>query len=251
MTFDRVIAVRNTKTVYRNGEICIKVFNEGVKKSEILSEAQNLAMMEETGMSVPELIDVKKIEDKWAITTRYVKGKTLAMKMKESPEEIDDYIDRFTDIHMDIITRKCKYLDRLTDKLNTKICDSRLAATERYDLHARLYDMTQRDNICHGDFNPTNVIVSEDGTVYIVDWSRVCRGNMLADIANTYVEFMVDMDEETAEKYVAAMCDKLNIKREKIDKWIPIIAVSNSVGANRERRTKLMKIYKQSSKNVE
>ena len=39
MTFDRVIAVRNTKTVYRNGEICIKVFNEGFKKSEILSEA--------------------------------------------------------------------------------------------------------------------------------------------------------------------------------------------------------------------
>ena len=74
---------------------------------------------------------------------------------------------------------------------------------------------------------------------------------MLADIANTYVEFMVDMDEETAEKYVAAMCDKLNIKREKIDKWIPIIAVSNSVGANRERRTKLMNIYKQSSQNVE
>ncbi len=247
MTFDRVIAVRNTKTVYRNGEVCIKVFNEGFKKSEILSEAQNLAMMEESGMVVPELMEVKKIDGKWAITTEYVKGKTLAMKMKESPEKLDDYMDRFTDIHMDIITRKCKYLDRLTDRLNTKISDSKLAATLRYDLHARLYDLPQRDNICHGDFNPTNIIVSEDDTAYIIDWSRVSRGNMLADIANTYLEFIVDMDEEIAEKYLDSMCNKMNINREKINKWIPIIAVSNTVGANRERRTKLMEIYKKSS----
>ena len=64
MTFDRVIAVRNTKTVYRNGEVCIKVFNEGFKKSEILSEAESLARMEETGMAVPELLEVKMIEGK-------------------------------------------------------------------------------------------------------------------------------------------------------------------------------------------
>ena len=185
MTFDRVIAVRNTKTVYRNGEICIKVFNEGFKKSEILSEAESLARMEETGMAVPELLEVKMIEGKWAIVTRYVKGKTLALMIAENPDGIDDYIDRFADIHMDIITRKCRYLDRLTDKLNTKICDSKLAATLRYDLHARLYDMPQRDNICHGDFNPTNVIVSDDNEAYIVDWSCVSRGNMLADIAKT------------------------------------------------------------------
>lgn len=244
MTFDRVIAVRNTKTVYRNGEICIKVFNEGFKKSEILSEAESLARMEETGMAVPELLEVKMIEGKWAIVTRYVKGKTLALMIAENPDGIDDYIDRFADIHRDIITRKCRYLDRLTDKLNTKICDSKLAATLRYDLHARLYDMPQRDNICHGDFNPTNVIVSDDNEAYIVDWSCVSRGNMLADIAKTYLEFLVDMNDDVAEKYIDAMCRKLNIGRERIENWIPIIAVSSSVSENRERRTKLMNIYK-------
>ena len=244
MTFDRVIAVRNTKTVYRDGEICIKVFNEGFKKSEILSEAECLARMEETGMAVPELLEVKMIEGKWAIVTRYVKGKTLALMMAENPDRVDDYIDRFADIHIDIITRKCRYLDRLTDKLNSKICDSKLAATLRYDLHARLYDMPQRDNICHGDFNPTNVIVADDDTSYIVDWSSVSRGNMIADIAKTYLEFIVDMNKEIVEKYITAMCDKMNIARERIENWIPIIAVSSSVSVNRERRTKLMNIYK-------
>lgn len=247
MTFDRVIAVRNTKTVYRDGEICIKVFNEGYKKPEILSEAQSLALMEETGMAVPELLEVKMIEGKWAIVTRYVKGKTLALLMEENPDKVDEYMDRFAGIHMDIITRKCRYLDRLTDKLNTKICDSKLAATLRYDLHARLYDMPQRDNICHGDFNPTNVIISEDDKAYIVDWSCVSRGNMSADIAKTYLEFMVDMNEETAEKYISSMIGKLNVSRERIENWIPIIAVSGSVSANRERRTKLMNIYKRYS----
>ena len=47
MTFDRVIAVRNAKTVYRNGEICIKVFNEGYKKSDVVNEALNHVRIEE------------------------------------------------------------------------------------------------------------------------------------------------------------------------------------------------------------
>lgn len=243
MTFDRVIAVRNTKTVYRNGEICIKVFNEGYDKSEILSEAMNHVRMEDTGMLVPELLEVREIEGKWSIVTRYIKGKTLAALLKENPEKIDEYIDRFVEIHMDIMGRKCKHLNRLTDKLNSKISDSSLAATLRYDLHARLSDMPKRENICHGDLNPTNIIVTDDNKAYIVDWSYVCKGNMLADIANTYITFVIDDNIDVAEKYLVAICNKMEINREKIEQWIPIVAVAKTVDANREKRTKLLKIF--------
>ena len=33
MTLDKVIAVRTAKTVYRDGDLCIKVFNEEFSKA--------------------------------------------------------------------------------------------------------------------------------------------------------------------------------------------------------------------------
>lgn len=49
MNLDRIIAVRNNKTVYRDGDLCLKVFNEGFSKADILNEALNQARVEETG----------------------------------------------------------------------------------------------------------------------------------------------------------------------------------------------------------
>ena len=37
MNLDRVIAVRNAKTIYRDGKQCVKVFNENYSKADILN----------------------------------------------------------------------------------------------------------------------------------------------------------------------------------------------------------------------
>ena len=46
MDLDRVIAVRNSKTVYRDGENCIKVFDSDYSKADVLNEALNQARVE-------------------------------------------------------------------------------------------------------------------------------------------------------------------------------------------------------------
>ena len=40
MNLDRVIAVRNAKTIYRDGDQCVKVFNENYSKADILNEVK-------------------------------------------------------------------------------------------------------------------------------------------------------------------------------------------------------------------
>ena len=49
MKLDRIIAVRNNKTVYRDGNLCMKVFDASYSKADILNEALNQARVEETG----------------------------------------------------------------------------------------------------------------------------------------------------------------------------------------------------------
>ena len=72
MEFEKVLAVRNTKTIYRDGGTTVKVFNEEFKKYDILNEALNTARIEETGLKIPKVLEVKKIEGKWAIVLEYI-----------------------------------------------------------------------------------------------------------------------------------------------------------------------------------
>ena len=53
MKLDRVIAVRTKKTIYRDGDRCIKVFNVPYSKAAIFNEASNHVRLEETGLSIP------------------------------------------------------------------------------------------------------------------------------------------------------------------------------------------------------
>ena len=47
MNLDRVIAVRNNKTIYRDGDRCVKVFQKEYSKADVLNEALNQARIEE------------------------------------------------------------------------------------------------------------------------------------------------------------------------------------------------------------
>ena len=86
MNLDRIIAVRTDKTVYRDGDRCLKVFNEDFSKADVLNEALNQARVEETGLNIPKILEVTVIDGKWTIVSEFIKGKTLARLMEENPE---------------------------------------------------------------------------------------------------------------------------------------------------------------------
>lgn len=49
-----------------------------------------------------------------------------------------------------------------------------------------LKSLPEGDSVCHGDFHPDNVLLSDDD-VTIIDWMDASRGNPLADIARTSI----------------------------------------------------------------
>ena len=54
MKFDNVISVGINKTVYRDGDHAIKVFDADYSKADVLNEALNQARVEETGLNIPK-----------------------------------------------------------------------------------------------------------------------------------------------------------------------------------------------------
>ena len=240
MKLYRVIAVRNNKTVYRDGADCIKVFDSDYSKADILNEALNQARIEETGIRIPKIKEVLTVDGKWAIVYEYIKGKTLAQLMEEHPEKKHEYLELLVDLQMDVHSHTCPLLTKLKDKMNRKISAADLDATTRYDLHTRLESMPKHNKVCHGDFNPSNIIIAEDGTPYILDWSHVTQGNASADVARTYLLFWLAGDIEGANAYLDLFCKKSDTAKQYVQKWMPIVAASQSVKGNEKERQFLL-----------
>ena len=240
MKLDRVIAVRNNKTIYRDGDRAIKVFNAEYSKADVLNEALNQARIEETGLNIPKVLEVTMIDGKWAIVSEFIKGKTLSQLMEENPDKKDEYIELLVDLQMSVHRHTSPLLNKLKDKMSRKIAASELDATTRYDLHTRLEGMPKHNKVCHGDFTPSNIIITEDGTPYILDWSHATQGNASADVARTYLLFWLAGDISGAQLYLDTFCKKSATAKQYVQKWMPIVAASQSVKGNEKEREFLM-----------
>ena len=240
MKLDNVISVRKAKTLYRDGDKCIKVFDENFSKADILNEALNHARIEETGLNIPKIDEVTTFDGKWAIVSDFVEGKTLAQLMEENPDKQDEYLELFVDLQLEVQSKTCPLLGKLKDKMNRKISEADLDATTRYELHTRLEGMPKHKKVCHGDFNPSNIIITPDGTPYILDWSHATQGNASADAARTYLLFCLSGDKELADKYLKLFCKKSDTAMQYVQKWMPIVAASQSVKGNEQEREFLL-----------
>ena len=234
-----IIAQRSKKVIYKDGDTVLKVFDNDFSKAMILNEALNQARIEETGLNVPKLLEVCKIEGKWAIRLEYIPGKTLKELMDENPDKLDEYLALFVNIQKEIFSKQAPLLNKIKDKFNRKISESRYDATTRYELHTRLDSMKDHKKICHGDFTPSNIIVTPGDDYYILDWSHVTQGNAAADAARSYMLFCLKGQDEIAEKYLNLFCRETDTAKQYVQRWMPIVACTQSV-KNKENEAEFL-----------
>ena len=101
--------------------------------------------------------------------------------------------------------------------------------------------MPKHTKLCHGDFNPSNVIIAKNGEAYIIDWAHATQGNASADVARTYLLFCLAGKTEVAEKYLKLFCEKSDTAKQYVLKWLPIVAASQSVKGKPEEKEFLSK----------
>ena len=196
------IAERKTKTVYKDSDKTIKLFVENYSKADILNEALNQARVEEgTTLNVPKLLEVTKIDGRWGLVSEHIEGTPLNKLMEEHPEKEEEYLNLFVDTQMKILSNSVPH---------TKLC--------------------------HGDFNPSNVIIKENGEVYVIDWSHVTQGNASADVARTFLLFSIEGKNELAEKYINLFSEKSGITKANIQRWIPIVAATQMTKGKEEEQ---------------
>ena len=196
------------KTVYRDGSTAIKEFCDGFPKAEVLNEALCNARVEDIeALNVPKILGVSVVDGKWSILKEYVEGKTLQQLMDENPDKLEEYMEGMVDLHLLIHKQACPLLNKLKEKTIRALKSvEQLDDSTRYELMTRLDGMPKHTKLCHGDFNPTNIIVGDDGNGMSL-MVHASQGNASADVARTYLLLSLK-DRKRAELYMDLFCEK-------------------------------------------
>ncbi|MCC8045625.1 MAG: aminoglycoside phosphotransferase family protein [Clostridiales bacterium] len=223
----KLFVTRPYKVVYQDGDRIVKVFTKEHGKANVFNEALCTARVEESGLDIPPVLEVTEIDGEWALAIQYVAGETLEEKMANDPINIETYMEQFVDAQLAMHAKKAPRLTLQKDKFARKIdsLKDKIDATTRYELNTRLNAMPNHTKLCHGDFNPSNVIVREDGTMTIVDWAHATQGNASGDAAITYLEFALK-NQKKADLYLDLFCKKSDTAKQYVQKWLPIAAAA-------------------------
>ena len=232
---DNLLLAREHKQVFKDGDSVLKVFDANYKVSAILNEAMNEARAAETGLPVAKILEVCVIKGKWAIRREFIEGETLADVMAKDKKNLTKYLKELVQIQCAIFAKTSPRMGNLADKLDAMISASPLERNTRYDLHMRLQALPRGKALCHGDFNPTNVIITPKGDWRVIDWSHVRLGDPLADVARTYLGHV-----KAAEQYMGMRCEALKVKRPEVQQWLPIVAAAESSKPNTQKNLDLL-----------
>jgi aminoglycoside phosphotransferase (APT) family kinase protein len=246
MSERKIIVERPHKTIYLEDGKVYKVMGKEYPVSDVFNEALNLAAVGETGLKVPRIVEVRRIEGKWAIVWEYIEGTTLLDKMKNEPGRFDEFLARFVDIQLEMHRYNAPRLPVLIEKMHRKIRACGLDATNRYELHTRLDSMPRHTKLCHGDFIPSNIVITEDDQAYIIDWSHATQGNASADAAQTWLLFNLYRDlfpenPDLPDRYLELFCAKSDTALQYVEKWIALAAASQLVKGKAEERDFLLR----------
>lgn len=242
MNLDRLIAVRNDKNVYRDGRKCLKAFAGTYTKSDLLREAFNQEVLIEAGLNVPQVDSVSKIGDKWMIVSEYIRGKSLSQRIAEEPERRDEYLAMFTRLHKDVHKRRAPKLFPLEDRLAYMIGQTEALAPRRDSLYAMIASLEPDEHICHGDFNLSNVLMTDEGALYIVDCAYAARGSAEFDAAVTYLLTRIRLDEEAAGLYLQLFCGTNRQKRQRVEGLVPLAAAMRLYRCFGDEHARLMRM---------
>ena len=201
------IVARGHKVVWDCGDSIVKAFDETKPASDVLNEALNLARIVEV--------------------------------MEAEPENKAKYLDQFVRLQLEIQGHSAPLLPRQKDKFVRMIKSvDAINATTRYDLLMRLDGMKVEEKVCHGDFNPSNVLVDGD-KMAVLDWSHATQGTPAADVAMTYMEFSF-ADADLADAYLDAYCEKADMPKQLVFQWLPIVAAAELARGHKDNEEALL-----------
>lgn len=235
-----------------NGRV-VKVFKPWVTPSAVESERRAARVAYSAGLPVPAVGETVACCGRIGLLFAHIDGSLMMDRLTADPESVKPLAHQLAELHgalhrhiapPELPTQKSVLRDRIQRS-------SILSPTERHGILVDLARMPDGVTLCHGDFHPGNVMLTDRGPV-ILDWMDAVRGNPVADVARTSLLFlghieaasvpdnvradMILYHETYLETYVAAYFEQTHTSRvprrtheawrREYQRWLPILAAA-------------------------
>ena len=242
MNPDRVIAVRTGKTIYRDGENCIKTFDGDYSVPDVFSEALKQSLAAEAGLNAPAIKGGESVNGRLAIVSEFIRGETMEAAMREHSAKKDEYLRRMAALQYGIHKKEGLFFETFKRKAAEKIKISEADEDVKQKLLRAAEALPEGKSSLHGDLTAANVVFGDDGRDYVLDWAHAENGEPAADAAITYLSFLLKDGEEKADKYLACFCSLSGESEAAVRKYIPLAAAVKAARSNEDERKALLKI---------
>ncbi|MDO9549365.1 MAG: aminoglycoside phosphotransferase family protein [Methanoregula sp.] len=212
--------------VYARDGIVAKVYRSGQPSRQVFQEAFTLAAVAEHGIPAPKVYGVETFHGRTALLMDQVKGESLSDIMVRSPEKISECLDKVVDLQVamhKVISSHFRPI-KLVLRGNILVAPV-LVDAEREQLLSLLSALPDGFAVLHGDFHGGNILF--DGSSYkIIDWAEVALGDPAADVARSYMDYLLMGRKDLSEMYLAKYSASTGISEEKVLAWLPVMAGS-------------------------
>ena len=240
MELDRIIALSNTVTVYRDGDRCVKVFDASHSAADVLQEALHQAVAVEAGLPVPPVLEVTALNGRWALASQLIRGETLRQYIQKNPQKREEGLRLLVRLQLLVLEKTAPCLPRCKEQLARSIERAPLPEHVRSNLRTRICRVPDGDCLCHGSLDPANIILTPEGEASILGWANASRGCPEADAACTALRLRLQGTDP--EQYLRLFGQQSGHSREEINAWLPLVAAALTVGSTEAQR-EILKPY--------
>lgn len=221
----RLLATGNVAEVFEWDSRVLKLYRLPEAKPVAFREAAIHAAVEALGLPVPLVWGLQQVDTRWGIVFDRIFDKSLADRMRGSPDQATQYLEHMAHLHIAIHRHVAIPFISLKVRLMTGIEDApHLDDRHRRVLLIGLAAMPDGDRLCHGDLHPLNIL-GDIAKPMIIDWPDACRGDPAADVCRSYLLLTLHASR-LAEPYLDTYCRLGRISRQEILDWLPYVAAA-------------------------
>jgi aminoglycoside phosphotransferase (APT) family kinase protein len=185
---EKPIAYGRTAEIYawKNNTI-LKLFYDWVPARDPHHEATIHQQIQKHTLPIPKLIEEIDFNGRAGIVYERVQGPDMLTVLFQKLWWLPRLIQQMAALQYQLHQVQIPELPTIKDKIRHDISNVLLLTqSEKDQLIKHLDQLPDRPNLCHFDFHPGQIILTETGPV-IVDWITACQGDPAGDIARTLI----------------------------------------------------------------
>ena len=247
MKLGKEIGVGNTATVYEwNEEKVIKLFHYDYPRKSIEKEFLNAKIISDMDFQKPKAYGIVAYGERLGIIYDKIEGKSLETWVMETGD-VRGCALYMANLHKKIISNMVANVPSYKEFLRYYIVRA-MDLRDREKVLSILDELPDGDILCHGDFHPGNIFISE-GQTTAIDFMNICKGHFLYDVART--TFLIQYtpvpkeveDKEPLLKLKRSLTDlylvEMGVTREMIQNYLTVIMAARK-GENPEEISNLV-----------